>query len=106
MGIEGWVALGALVVSVAVAVINGRSAILATRIRAQQDALVAKGATNIDAGELALKIALGAQARLDQLATWWPEHEKWDDSVEEELRMLDPDAVKRLAPRPRPPFSV
>ena len=107
-------AIFALMVSVVVAVINGRTAIRAQKVQGETNLKIARADDENAAGQLALDFAQRVDARLtaledwreDTVNVWWPQHEARDRAIEIELRKLDPAAsipppmpLPRLRPR-------
>ena len=95
------VGAAALVVRVIVAVIYGRSALAAQRLKGEQEEKMSEGKLALDvarearasAQETGKRVDLLESWREDVVYTWWPQHENRDRAIEHELLKLDPAAV-------------
>lgn len=93
-------AIAALVVSVVVATVNGRSALAAQKAMGATNLKIAQGEEENTAGHLALDYARQISSRVSSLEewreetveTWWPKHALRDKAIEAELLKLDPTA--------------
>lgn len=111
MSMDQLLALGGIVASILVATYGGVLTYRATRSKTSADKEQGAGVLALElVRELRLELTdvkkelKETKGEVNQIKhVWWPNHEQWDDAVEEILSELEPDKISKLPPRTRMP---